>query len=207
MKSVSLTTTATGSDSSHWPYRPWGDRAARWPKKPGGNCLLEARCARAALRGFPCLAGALALGRRFHVGIGGVFARVDVAQVAQQVHRLVIAEHDVHPAARRARLALQALQQVHDLARVGAAVEQVAEAHQVCAAGGPTVLAIDDAGLTQQAQQFGVGSVHVGKGHDTLDPAPLRLRRRRRLRPCVARDQHARDNQHWQPRARAAGPA
>jgi hypothetical protein len=90
--------------------------------------------------------------------------------------------------ARGARFALEALQQVHHPARVGAAVEQVAEAHQVCAAGGPMVLAIDDAGLAQQAQQFGVGPVHVGECHDSLDPAPLRLRRRRCLCPCVARD-------------------
>ena len=86
-----------------------------------------------------------ALGGGFDVGVRRVFARVDVAQVAEHVHRLVIAEHHVQLAARGARFALQAHEQVHDLARVVAAIEQVAQAHHVRASGAPAVLRVDDA--------------------------------------------------------------
>ena len=42
MNSVSLITIATGSDSSHWPYLPLGEKAARCPKYPGGNFWSKA---------------------------------------------------------------------------------------------------------------------------------------------------------------------
>jgi hypothetical protein len=100
----------------------------------------------------------------------------------------VVAEHDVQPAAGRLGFALQSHQQVHDFARIGAAIEQVAEAHDVRPSRCPAVLRIDDAGFAQQRDQFGVGAVHVSERDHPLDAAPLNLRR---LRDCRRRPDEA----------------
>ena len=58
---------------------------------------------------------------------GGEFARRRVAEVAEQVHRLVIAENHDDAAARARRLLLQLLKAADDLQRIRLAVEDVAE--------------------------------------------------------------------------------
>ena len=165
---------ATGSVSSHAPYVPRGASRARCPKKPGGNRLVKSASAPplASQSFFALLAQLRGLVGR----VGGVLGRHDVAQVAEQVHRFVIAEHDVQLAARRACLALQAHQQVHDLARIAAAIEQIAEAHDVRGAGGPVVGSVDHAGLAQQRHELVVGAVHVCERDHAWDIAPHRAR-------------------------------
>ena len=153
-----------------------GRESGAVPEIPGRKLLVEGRAGSCALRRLPRLAQFRALGRRLQVRIRGVLAGLDVAQVAEQVHRLVVAEHDVQLPARRLRLALQPHQQVHDLARIGAAVEQVAEAHEMRVPGRPVVLRVDDAGLVQQREQFRVGAVHVGESDHAIDAAPLHRR-------------------------------
>jgi len=56
-----------------------------------------------------------------------VIALADVAQVARQVHALVVAQHHVHRAAGRRGLGCEAHHEVHDLAAVVAAIQQVAD--------------------------------------------------------------------------------
>jgi hypothetical protein len=195
MKSVSLIAIATGSESSHWPYLP---------EIPWRKLLVENGAGSRALCRLPGLAQVRALGRGFDVRVRGVFADVHVTQVAEHVHRFVVAEHDVQLPAGGPGLALQSHQQVQDLARIGAAVEQVAQAHDVRPSGCPAVLRIDDAGFAEQRDQFGVGAVHVGERDHSIHAAPLHLSclSRRRYRPGEAGDcsetEQRREREPWQ---------
>ena len=97
----------------------------------------------------------------------------------------MVADDDVHAAARRGRLRLQAHQQVHDLARIVAAIEEVAQADEVCRARLPVQVPVDHTLRLEQGGQFGVRAVNVGEGDDALDVLPLDLLRRER--PAGAR--------------------
>ena len=99
-------------------------------------------------------------------GKGGVLARADVAQVAHDVHDFVVAEHDVHRAAGRARLALEPHQQVEHLARIRAAVDEVAEAHELRIAACPAQFAVHDTLRAQERRERVKGAVHVRESHD-----------------------------------------
>ena len=90
--------------------------------------------------------GLLAHAGRFQVAHGRVLPGRDVAQVTQQVHSLVVARHHVDAAALLCGLVLQAHQQVHHLAGVGAAIEQVSQADHVGGAAAPAQLRIHQAG-------------------------------------------------------------
>ena len=109
-------------------------------------------------------------------GIGLELARCHVAHVPEQVHRLVVAERHVKLSARRGGLALQAHQQIHHLARVLAAIEQVAGADEMCPAAGPVEIAVHDANRLEQLDEVVVGAVHVGEGDHTLDASECHLR-------------------------------
>ena len=63
--------------------------------------------------------------------------RVYVAQVADQVHDLVVAEEHLDLASGRGTFALQLAPQLDDPDRVGAAVKAVAGVHQSCRARPP----------------------------------------------------------------------
>src|SRR5690606_32204868 len=69
-------------------------------------------------RGTKYLERALAVGRVLFTGEGLVLRRSDVAEVACQVHYLVIAEQQVDAPAGFERLLLETHQQVHHLARI-----------------------------------------------------------------------------------------
>ena len=72
----------------------------------------------------------------------------------------------MHCAAGRTRLALEPHQEVEHLARVRAAIDEVAEAHEVGIAALPAQSAIDDALCAQQRRERVIGAVHVGEGDD-----------------------------------------
>jgi hypothetical protein len=67
-----------------------------------------------------------------------------------------------------ARWALEAHQQVHDLARVGAAVEQVAGLYELGFTAGPTVFSVDDADSAQQPHKLIVVAVYVSDSNNAL---------------------------------------
>ena len=133
--------------------------------------LVERRPGIGTVPRDPGRAALLAQPGRLVRGVRGELTRQYVAQVAEKVHRLVVAEHDVQRAAGRLGLALQPHQQVQHLARVGAAVEQVAGADDVRSATGPTHLRVDQVYGLQKAGEFVVSAMHVGKRDDARDVA------------------------------------
>ncbi len=119
----------------------------------------------------------------------------DVAQVTEQVHGFVIAQQHMQPAARRGRLLLQPHQQIHDLPRSGATVQQVAEADHMAGACCPVVLCIDDSRLAQQLVEFRIRAMHVRESQHARHVVPLGLRGRLqrgwwRSRQCGRGGQH-----------------
>ena len=96
-----------------------------------------------------------------------VVAWRDVTPVAEQSHELVIAEHDVQCSARGGCLALETHDELHDGTRLGAAVEQIAEADDMGGARGPAHVGIDDACRAQELDEAVVRSVDVGERDDS----------------------------------------
>ena len=141
----------------------------------GREPLLELRGRAPGIPREPLGLPRRALGRVLVGQVGRVLAASDVAQVAEHVHRLVVADHDVHLAAAGRGFLLQSHQKVHHLAGVVTAIEQVAEADEVRAAAGPAQVAVYDALGREQRHQLVVGAVHVGKRHHAFDSLPFDL--------------------------------
>ena len=86
---------------------------------------------------------------------------------------MVSEKHD-DPPARRARLVLEAHQEVEHRARLDAAIEDVAHLHEDTLATGPVAGMVQEPGHGQDAHQLVVGSVDVADRDDTgnaSDPA------------------------------------
>ena len=81
----------------------------------------------------------------------------------------MVADQDVHAAAGSGRLAFEAHEQVHGVARVRPAVEQVTDDHEARDAARPRAVRVDDTGIFERAQHRGIGAVHVGQRDDALD--------------------------------------
>ena len=94
-----------------------------------------------------------------------VLLRVDVAEVPQHVHDLVVAEERVDAPAGLARLALEAHQEVEHLAPVRPPVEQVARLHEVGLSACPPVLRVHEAREAQDGDQVVVAAVDVAHRH------------------------------------------
>ena len=105
----------------------------------------------------------LALIRCERLVVGGRY----VTPVAEQCHELVIAEHDVQCSARGGGLALETHDELHDGARLGAAVEQIAEADDMGGARRPAHVGIHDARRAQELDEGVVRSVDVGERDDS----------------------------------------
>jgi hypothetical protein len=105
----------------------------------------------------------------------GVLLRGDVAQITDDVHDLVIAEHQVHGAPRLPGLALEPHQEIEHLAGSRAAIEEIARADEVSGPGTPVQIRIDYLGLTQHRQQLVVGAMHIRESHDALCAGDARL--------------------------------
>ncbi len=108
-------------------------------------------------------------------GEGGVALFVDVAEVPHQDHEVVIAQERMDLAAGRFRFGLKAHDQVHDLAVVLAAVDQVADERQMGRPARPLQAPVDQARAAQQRDELVVGGVDVADGHDPVHPGPLPL--------------------------------
>ncbi len=118
-----------------------------------------------------------------------VIAVADVAKVPGKIHRLVVAMHDMHRASGRRCFPAQAHQQVHHLLAVIAAVQQVAERHQVRFAARPAELPVNQPGALQQRHQLLIGAMDVAD-HDhafdtfkTIGPGRELLRRQQQAEP------------------------
>lgn len=142
------------------------------PEEPGREAPVELGAGIGAMPLQPVRTARLAQAGRLVLGVGRELAGQHIAQVAEQVHRLVIAEREVQSALRRRRLLLQPHQQVEYRPGVGAAVEQVAGHHEVGCTGRPAKLRVDDANRLEQSRQLRMGAVHVGHGNHALDAGP-----------------------------------
>ena len=96
------------------------------------------------------------------------------AQIPEDVHHVVVAEEHDDPPARRARLLLEAHQEVEHRARLDAAIEDIAHLYEDTSATGPVGGTVQEPGHGQDAHQLVVGSVDVADRDDTgsaRDPA------------------------------------
>ena len=87
----------------------------------------------------------------------------------------MIAEHDVQPPPGRGGFGLQAHDEVEHTARIGTAVEQIAEAHDMCRTGGPAEVLADHTRSLEQLDERPVRAVHVAEHDDTRHISPWTL--------------------------------
>jgi len=98
-----------------------------------------------------------------------VIAWAHVAQIAGEVHGLVVTMDHVHVASGGRGLRVQAHQQVHHLFAVVAAIQQVAERHEMRVTAAPTQLGIHQARALQERDQLVIGTVNVADHDDAID--------------------------------------
>ncbi len=141
----------------------------------GGQALLGRIGAQVVERLLVVL---LAPAPRAAVDEGGVLAGMHVAQVALDVHRLVVADERMHAPARASRLALEPHEVVHDRAAVRPAIGHVAELDEVGRPADPVAVGVDQIGLAQHVEIFVVVAFEVADGDHARDPVPLGLSER-----------------------------
>jgi len=129
-------------------------------------------------------------------GVGGA----GVAKEGGEVHDLVVTENDDDLAVLAWRLLLQAHEQIHGGAYVGAAVGDIAGLHEDGVAAAPVQLVIDQSDFLQDRREAIEGAVDVGDGDDSA--ALLAGGRRRRGGRKKQSGEHQRHHaQHPAPRA------
>ena len=108
------------------------------------------------------------MGRDCGRGEGGELGHGDVAQVAGDVHRLVVAEDgdDLAPGGRG--LALELLEVADDPQRLGPAVGDVAELDEGRLAARPAVGGVDQPGVAGDGEPGGIIAVEVADRDDAL---------------------------------------
>ena len=157
---------------------------------------VERRTIRTGFALEPLLPGRLAQGIVIGARKSRVFPGAHVAQVADDIHDLVVAEQDMHGTARGARLALEPHEQVEHAPRVGPAVDEVAEADEVGVRTAPAQRAVHDALGTKQRNQLVEGAVNVRENHHAaraLD-APGRVTRGCNRQQAGPREPEAREH-------------
>ena len=96
----------------------------------------------------------------------------DVAEVAHEVHHLVVAEQLVHAPPRGRRFVGEPPQEIERLAVGRAAVHDVAHDHEVGVAAGPAQRLVHETGAAQQEHERVVRAVDVANGDDPRRPGP-----------------------------------
>ena len=81
------------------------------------------------------------------IGKSGVFFFRHISEIADKVHDLVIAEQQMHAPTVIQRLAFESHEQIHDLSRVGASIEDVAGYDEMSRTAAPTLLLTQDTRL------------------------------------------------------------
>src|SRR6266851_1565269 len=101
----------------------------------------------------------------FAVGKTGIVRGSDVSQVAHDIHHLVVTEQAYYPAACLWRFFFQRHHQVHDLARLGAAIQEIPDLDERCLTACPMVLLVYKTGAQQNGNEVVKGIVYIGDGH------------------------------------------
>jgi hypothetical protein len=94
----------------------------------------------------------------------------------QDVHPFVVAKQHVHAATGPPRLVFEPHEQVHDLANVRPAIENVAGLYEPGIAANPLPALIDQSCGTQNIDEPGARAVDVGHGDDPPRTSLLRTR-------------------------------
>src|SRR6266487_1666294 len=131
MSSQPLAITSCGTKSftvlneTYWvPRHPLSLGELEWLPEFSQNCRVTLTPFEVVLvRGLSTLLGTT-------IGKAGVGVLGDVAQVAHKIHHFVIAEQGNHSPAILRCIFLQSDKQIHDITRLGAAVQKVAYLHQ-----------------------------------------------------------------------------
>ena len=126
---------------------------------------VSARAARSANANF-------AGWHRASLRVGSEFAGRDIAQIAVDVHRLMVADERVDGAAGSRGLLFEFHQQVHHGARVGTTIDDVAGLDEVRLAARPIAVSVDQARGGEHARELLVIAVDVTDGDDALDAGP-----------------------------------
>ena len=149
------------------------DPAERRCAEPGlanriGSQLGVAQAIACFDRGAVELIDAVAARGGIAVGEGGIFARRRVAVIAEEVHRLVVAENDDDLAAGARRFFLQPLQAADDQKRIRPAVGNVAHLHEDCPARGPMASGADQARRAGDRHPRLIVAVEIAHRDDAL---------------------------------------
>src|SRR6266850_436889 len=100
----------------------------------------------------------------FAVGKTCIVLGSDVAQVAHDIHYFVVTEQAHDPAACLYRFLLERHHQVHDLARLGAAIQEVPDLDERCLTACPMVLLVGKTGTPENAHEVVKVIVDIGDG-------------------------------------------
>jgi hypothetical protein len=88
----------------------------------------------------------------------------EVPQVAHDIHHLVVTEQIYYPAACLWRFFFERHHQVHDLARLGAAIQEVPDLNERRLTARPMVLLVYKTGAQQNGNEVVKGIVYIGDG-------------------------------------------
>lgn len=94
-----------------------------------------------------------------------IIGLVHVAEVAEDVHRVVVAKQVVHLAALRRRLLREPPEELVDLLGLAAAVDNVASLHEHRVAARPAAVGVHETGELEHAHGRAQVAVQVGHGH------------------------------------------
>src|SRR5215467_5956945 len=99
---------------------------------------------------------------RIAVGETGIVHGIYVAQVAHDIHDLVVTEQTYYPAACLCCFFLERHHQVHDLARFGATIQQIPSLDERCLTACPVVLLVYKTGAPENGDEVVKVIVDIG---------------------------------------------
>src|SRR5882757_4959201 len=96
------------------------------------------------------------------VGETGVVRGGHVTQVAHDVHHFVVTQQAYYPATRLRGFFLKGHHQIHDFARLGAAIQEISYLYEGCFSAGPMVLLIYKTGAPENRDKIVKIIVYIG---------------------------------------------
>ena len=91
-----------------------------------------------------------------------------VSEVPYEIHAFVVPEEDMDPTTRPRGLLLETHEQVHDFARIGASVQDVAGLDKMGRPAGPGVAPVDQTRGSQDSHELVEVAVNIPDGNDTI---------------------------------------
>src|ERR1700683_2189643 len=98
------------------------------------------------------------------VGKTGIIRGNDVTQVTHDIHHLVVTEQAYYSTACWSRFFFEGHHQVHDFARLGAALEEIADLDEGCLTARPMVLLVYETGTPENGDEVVKVAVDIPNG-------------------------------------------